>query len=420
MTNRIEQVVAILYHKIQDSDFTNMYGVKKPKKGGGQTYIQAAGYKPNELDEMFNDAVSVDTPEFWDNERMYPRKKYKFYTRAVGSEKGGYIELAPRTGRKDYRISRQTPKDRHPAWSQSNGFPAPDMDRDGEYVYVKNYPNKIKNLYIMIIKTTAAHQDVRYYASYIDAKTIPENWPKSVGLEAIFTGQSQGILFYEEQYLRFKNDKTNPFTPGSAIDTQIEGVLLPRSISNSTDDAVEFAAKELDLSMDITRADLIQVSPPTGKRRAQSKNNRDIVKDMDFERRQRNLKKVGDLGEALVLDMEKRNLVKTGRNDLADRVIHVSKTIGDGVGYDIQSFDVIGDLVYEKYIEVKATTGGKSKPFDISANEVEISAEKKESYSIYRLFGLGSGNRKVKYYEVKGSIAEKFNLTPTGYKAYIK
>ena len=40
----MEYVSAILYHKIQDSDFTNMYGIKKPSGGGGQTYIQAAGY----------------------------------------------------------------------------------------------------------------------------------------------------------------------------------------------------------------------------------------------------------------------------------------------------------------------------------------------------------------------------------------
>ena len=31
---------------------TNMYGIKKPSGGGGQTYIQAAGYDFSELDRM--------------------------------------------------------------------------------------------------------------------------------------------------------------------------------------------------------------------------------------------------------------------------------------------------------------------------------------------------------------------------------
>lgn len=66
----MEYVSAILYHKIQDSDFTNMYGIKKPSGGGGQTYIQAAGYDFTELDNMFsNSDIITDTLEFWDAEK---------------------------------------------------------------------------------------------------------------------------------------------------------------------------------------------------------------------------------------------------------------------------------------------------------------------------------------------------------------
>lgn len=72
-----EHIVAILYHKIQDSDFTNMYGIKKPTSGGGQTYIQAAGYTREELDEMFSDAYDIfDTPEFWDEVCLSKKKIY--------------------------------------------------------------------------------------------------------------------------------------------------------------------------------------------------------------------------------------------------------------------------------------------------------------------------------------------------------
>ena len=107
----MEHVAAILYHKIQDSDFTNMYGIKKPARGGGQTYIQAAGYTREELDKMFSDAHDIfNTPEFWDEESIYPRKRYTFPAAVVGSTAVADIELAPRTGSKAYRISRQHQK----------------------------------------------------------------------------------------------------------------------------------------------------------------------------------------------------------------------------------------------------------------------------------------------------------------------
>ena len=75
----MEHIEAILYHKIQESDFTNMYGIKKPSGGGGQTYIQAAGYSKDELDRMFKEADKIyNTPEYWDKALLHPRKNYTF------------------------------------------------------------------------------------------------------------------------------------------------------------------------------------------------------------------------------------------------------------------------------------------------------------------------------------------------------
>ena len=421
MIKKIEHVVSILYHKIQDSDFTNMYGVKKPKSGGGQTYIQAAGYTYFELDEMFKEASAVNTPEYWDEDKKHPRKKYTVSARIIGGTEEDAIELAPRTGRKDYRISRQNLKYRHPAWSQKHGFPSPDKDETGKYIYEKNYPDKIDNLYILIIKTLSGDsQDVKYYAAYVDSKTIPEGWPNEAGLEIIFSGKKQGIIFYNEQFLRFTNDKIIPFAPGSAVDSELGNIILPEHLTNSTDDAIGYAPKEVDLAVDIATVKFIPVEAPDSKRKANNRNNGIIVKEKDYAKRQKNLKKLGDLGEELVLEIERRQLVEAGRKDLADRVLHASKEIGDGLGYDIQSFEIIGETYTEKYIEVKATTGGKNKPFDISANEVAVSADKQDCYFIYRLFGIGKGVKEIKYYKVRGSVSEQFTLIPTIYKAYSK
>ena len=417
-----EHVIAILYHKIQNSDFTNMYGIKKPVGGGGQTYIQAAGYSREELDEMFANADSIfATPEFWDKESLFPRNKYTFKANVVGSSNVADMELAPRTGRKDYRISRQNLKYRHPAWSVENGFPEPHRNGEGEYIYEKNYPLIIDNLYILIIKTLCDNGTIKYYATFIDSNEMPTNWPSGVGLEDIFSkGKRQGIIFYSEQYLRFINDKNNPFAIGSAADNEIGNVVLPINFNEISDDAVEYATKDISLVLDVSKINISKVDAPQTRKKRTPLEKRTAIKDVDYARRHKNLKKIGDIGELLAIEVEKKRLIAEGRQDLADRIEHVARTIGDGLGFDVLSFEKIGTDYKEKYIEVKSTTGGKNKPFNISANEVEISEEKGEQYCIYRFYGLSSLAKEIHYYECRGSIRNNFVLEATDFKAYYK
>ncbi len=417
-----EHVVAILYHKIQDSDFTNMYGIKKPASGGGQTYIQAAGYTREELDKMFSDADDIfNTPEFWDSDSIYPRKRYTFQATVVGGTTTADIELSPRTGRKDYRISRQNIKYRHPAWQTSNGFPEPNRNNSGEYIYEKNYPHIIDNLFVLIIKTIREDETVKFYATYVDSENLPFAWPSGVGLEDVFSkGKRQGIIFYDEQYLRFVNDKNAPFTIGSAADIEIGNVVLPTDFNETSDDAVEYATKEISLTVDVPNITIIKVEAPQLKKKKTHSERRTVAKDVNYTRRHKNLKKIGDVGELLAIEVEKRRLIAEGRPDLADRIEHVARTIGDGLGFDILSFEQVGTDYCEKYIEVKSTTGGKNKPFDISANEVEVAEEKGQQYSVYRFYGLSSTAKEIRYYECRGSIKDNFTLEATAFKAYYK
>lgn len=53
-------------------------------------------------------------------------------------------------------------------------------------------------------------------------------------------------------------------------------------------------------------------------------------------------KQLGDLGELFVLKNEIKILKDAGRDDLASKIIHVSKEQGDGIGYDILSFNSDG------------------------------------------------------------------------------
>jgi hypothetical protein len=51
---------------------------------------------------------------------------------------------------------------------------------------------------------------------------------------------------------------------------------------------------------------------------------------------------LGRAGETLVMQFEQQRLWAAGQRKLADRIKHVSVSVGDGLGYDIQSFETVG------------------------------------------------------------------------------
>jgi hypothetical protein len=92
---------------------------------------------------------------------------------------------------------------------------------------------------------------------------------------------------------------------------------------------------------------------------------------------------LGRAGEELVMRFEAERLHKTGHARLAERLEHVSVSKGDGLGYDILSFETDGQ---ERLIEVKTTSFGKRTPFYISRNELACSKHRPREYHLYRLF----------------------------------
>jgi len=54
-----------------------------------------------------------------------------------------------------------------------------------------------------------------------------------------------------------------------------------------------------------------------------------------------------------------------GNDKLAERIEHIALTEGDGIGYDIRSFERDGS---DRFIEVKTTAYGKQTPFFVSRN----------------------------------------------------
>jgi hypothetical protein len=80
-------------------------------------------------------------------------------------------------------------------------------------------------------------------------------------------------------------------------------------------------------------------------------------KRIDFARRDAANRLLGHLGEEFAVEVEKRRLLFNGRDDLAAKVEWVAVTCGDGVGFDVLSFDETDES--EWWIEVKTTGLGK-------------------------------------------------------------
>lgn len=132
---------------------------------------------------------------------------------------------------------------------------------------------------------------------------------------------------------------------------------------------------------------------------------------LETEARNRSL---GRAGEELVLRFEHERLWRAGKHSLADRIEHVARTQGDGLGYDIQSFEEDGK---ERLIEVKTTRFGALTPFFATRNEVEVSEERGSDYQLYRLFSFRTQPR---LFTLAGSLRASCQLEPFSYSALPK
>jgi hypothetical protein len=120
---------------------------------------------------------------------------------------------------------------------------------------------------------------------------------------------------------------------------------------------------------------------------------------------------LGLAGEEFVVSYEHWRLTSLGHPLLADRVEHVSKTKGDGLGYDVLSFDASGR---ERFIEVKTTAFVKETPFFITRNELAFSQEACGQFYLCRLFEF---RRLPKLFSLNGRLEDHCRLDPVTYQA---
>lgn len=131
----------------------------------------------------------------------------------------------------------------------------------------------------------------------------------------------------------------------------------------------------------------------------------------DYLEREAQNRSLGLAGEEFVVLFEHWRLNALGQARLADKVEHVSQSRGDGLGYDVLSFESDGK---ERLIEVKTTTFGRDTPFFVSRGELALSQDAKDQFHLYRLFEFRQAPR---LFDLPGALDQHCVLDPVNYRA---
>jgi len=185
-----------------------------------------------------------------------------------------------------------------------------------------------------------------------------------------------------------------------------------KSLQEAVQAAVERPATVIDPATDMP----IQVPPPKPARIREINGPyapRFSAVRRDYLAQEARNRSLGRAGELLVVDLEVRRLHAAGKKTLSERVEHVAESKGDGLGFDVLSFETDGS---ERLIEVKTTSFGDLTPFYVSRNELARSEVDALRYRLVRLFDFRSA---PKLYELRGAISSNCQLDACSYLARI-
>ncbi len=279
--------------------------------------------------------------------------------------------------------------------------------------------------------------DIRFDALFNELSNI--KYIKKLSFEIV---NNQAITYIKNTLEKFENSRYYEITDKGVMkeflcsSNYFEGSLIDNlellNVDNSSlidkydesivEDIINQEVKKNDPTKvknieDSTSIDIIEF--PIEFKTNKVKNSSPIVRLYNFEKINKSNTKKGNKAEELVFEYEKLRLAKLGYNNLIDKIEHVSKTKGDGLGYDILSYDIVDENIVPIYIEVKGTTMDERSPFDISKNELEVASTHGKNYRIYRVSSLGDAVAKC--FIIDGEeMFEKFEFEPMSFKAFKK
>ena len=209
-------------------------------------------------------------------------------------------------------------------------------------------------------------------------------------------------------YIRGYQPRSN-FQRSTLVDVVQSQVLRLRELDDVAQSAVERPAvpvEHVDFSRVASKVPLKEIVA----REVSPAYLRAPVKRDYFAREAQN-RSLGQAGEVFALAFERWRLVQLGVGQLAQKVTHAAADEGDGLGYDIRSFEPDGR---ERFIEVKTTAFGERTPFFVSANEARFARDHADRFHLYRLFEFRASPR---MFELAGPIEQHCMLDPVSYRA---
>ena len=152
-------------------------------------------------------------------------------------------------------------------------------------------------------------------------------------------------------------------------------------------------------------------TPPEGTAAQRSMHGPTVRSGVNYLEREARNRSLGRMGEEFALAFERARLLDLGCARLSRQVEHVSVTQGDGLGFDVFSFEADGS---DRLIEVKTTGFGIETPFFVSRNELGVSEAKGTVFHLYRVFTYRTNPR---LFMLDGPLSSACRLTPIQYAA---
>jgi Protein NO VEIN, C-terminal len=264
---------------------------------------------------------------------------------------------------------------------------------------------------------------VQDYFSMLSLELAGKSYTKSEhrrNLKPKLKNRSDGSIEFKHQnisavLLEMGQPYIQGYKPAFNYQSQLKQVVLAHIAGNESelDYILDSALVEIpELSGQIDWNNVIDSEIPQKIASIHEPQRKYLARKTNFTERERSNRMLGERGEAFVIEYERYRLNRCDRPDLASEVEWSSSEYGDGLGYDVRSFDAERDQ--ELFIEVKTTNSGKYQPFFISDNELEFSRERSKQYSLYRVFGF---RHQARIYELKGAVDQHVHLQPKSFRA---
>jgi len=204
------------------------------------------------------------------------------------------------------------------------------------------------------------------------------------------------------------------YKPLANYQQRLFDTIEDRLQTNTVFDAAAIAAVEHPATAPaLVDFSLVDEAPPISRRIAEAPADympRFTAVKRDYLALEARNRSLGDAGERFVIDYEARRLHALGKRTLSKRVEQVSATRGDGLGFDVLSFEDSGK---ERWIEVKTTAFARETPFYVTRTELACSA-RNDNFHLYRLFEF---RKSPKLFQLPGLISKHCALDPVSFVA---